>query len=222
MPSFRRHSSAKSPNTERFDFHEGASDSPAASASLWFTIVLEEYKALRVEIVDAIHAQRTIMQLGVTGVSVLIGIGLQRTPSLLASIILTILVPFVTFFITTAAWGELFRAARASLFIWKREDVINKFVKGSDSPAMAWESWLRGRKIFVASTDGQFLVLYVLTIGAAIMGCVTMFTVEVRRDQPVIVLIGVCAATALACAASLIRYAQLRRRTEREFRGLES
>ena len=87
---------------------------------------------------------------------------------------------------------------------------------------MAWESWLRGRKVSAASTDGQFLVLYVLTIGAAIMGCVTMFTVEVRRDQSVLVLIGVCAVTALVCAASLIRYAQLRRKTEREFWGLES
>ena len=146
----------KLPNVERC-LVEGGSDSLATSASPWLIVALEEYKALRTEIVDSIHAQRTIMQLGVTGVSVLIGLGLQQAPSLLASIILAMLVPSVTFFITTAAWGELFRAARASRFLAEREDIINEAVKGVGSPAMAWKRWLRSRPISSASTGGQFL-----------------------------------------------------------------
>lgn len=216
MLSFHR-SRAKPPNAERSYPDEGGSNSLVASA--WLIVALEEYKALRAEIVDSIQAQRTVMQLGFTGVSLLIGLGLQRTPSLLASIILVMLVPSVAFFITTAAWGELLRAARASSFLAERESAINEVAKGAGPPAMAWENWLRRRPISVVSTDGQFLALYALTIGGAIVGSVTMFTAEVRRDQPVLVLIGVVATTVLICAGNLVRYKQLRRKTEREFRG---
>lgn len=219
MPGLRPRGGAKPPNAGRSYPDEGGSDSLTASASPWLIVALEEYKALRTEIVDSIQAQRTIMQLGVTGVSVLIGLGLQRTPSLLASIILAMLVPSLTFFITTAAWGELFRAARASRFLAEREHIINEVTKGADPPAMAWENWLRQRPISALSTGGQFLALYVLTIGSAIAGSVTMFATEVRRDQPTLALIGVGAATALMCAGSLVRYMQLRRKTEKEFRG---
>ncbi len=87
-----------------------------------------------------------------------------------------------------------------------------------DRPAMAWESWLRRQPIVTASTSGQFLVLYVLTIGAAVVGFATMFTSEVQRDQSVLVIIGVGAAAALMCTWSLIRYSRLRRRAEQQFR----
>jgi len=192
--------------------------SPDPVAMPWLTVALEEYKALRAEIIEAIQAQRTIMQLGITGVSVLIGLGVQRVPSLLATVILALLVPAVAVFITTAAWGELLRAARASSFLAMREGIINEQVASMDRPAMAWESWLRRQPIVTASTSGQFLVLYVLTIGAAVVGFATMFTSEVQRDQSVLVIIGVGAAAALMCTWSLIRYSRLRRRAEQQFR----
>jgi len=44
----------------------------------WFSSALEEYKVLRVEVVDASQAQRTTMQLGLTALSVLVGLGLRR------------------------------------------------------------------------------------------------------------------------------------------------
>ena len=62
----------------------------------WVTAALEEYKSLRVEIIDAIQAQRQIMQIGLTGLSVLIGLGLQGINPLLAVFILALLVPTVT------------------------------------------------------------------------------------------------------------------------------
>ena len=219
MSSSRPGSDAKLPSAERSHLDRGGLDSPADSVSPWLTVALEEYKALRVEIVDSIHAQRTTMQLGMTGVSILIGLGLQRTPSLLASIILAILVPSITFFITIAVWGELFKAARASSFLAEREVMINRVVSIADPPAMAWEGWLRGRPIFIGSTNGQFLALYVLTIGAAVTGLMIMFTAEGRRDQPAAVLIGVVTTAVLMCTGSLIRYKQLHQRTEQEFRG---
>jgi hypothetical protein len=61
----------------------------------WLIVALEEYKSLRIEIVDAIEAQRKIMQLGVTALSVLIGLGLQQINPFLAVVLLTLLVPTV-------------------------------------------------------------------------------------------------------------------------------
>src|ERR1700704_1365086 len=75
----------------------------------WLTIALEEYRALRAEIVEAIQAQRTIMQVGTTGVAVLIGFGLQRIGPFPSVMILTVLVPAVAIFTTVGALGELFR-----------------------------------------------------------------------------------------------------------------
>jgi hypothetical protein len=106
---------------------------------------LEEYKSLRVEIVDAIQAQRQIMQIGLTGLAV-IGLGLQGINPLIAVFILAILVPTVTIFITAGTLGELFRAARASAFIAYREGVINRAIIGP-APAQEWERWLRLRPI---------------------------------------------------------------------------
>lgn len=223
MSSFHFSSNAKRPSAELSCSDKGESDSLAAPASLWLMVALEEYKALRAEIIESIQAQRTILQLGVTGISALIGLGLYQAPSLLASTILAVLVPFVTFFITTAAWGELFRAARASSFLSDREVIINEEVKSDVSPpAMAWESWLRRQPISTWSTDGQFFGLYTLTVGGAIVGSVTMFTMEVQRDHSMLVLIGIGAISVLMCAGSLLRYKQLRRRTAYEFHGATS
>jgi hypothetical protein len=78
------------------------------------TAALEEYKALRAEILDAMQGQRTISQLGIAGISVLVGLGAQRLPSLIGSLVLALLVPAAGAFVTTAVWGELLRGARAS------------------------------------------------------------------------------------------------------------
>jgi hypothetical protein len=116
-----------------------AADKPGEQ---WLTAALEEYRSLRIEIIDAIEAQRKIMQLGVTALSVLIGLGLQRISPLLTVTLLTLLVPTVAIFVTAGALGELFRAARASSFLAYREPIINRAVSGSN-PALEWEKWLR-------------------------------------------------------------------------------
>lgn len=82
-------------------------------------------QVIKFEIVDAIQAQRQIMQIGLTGLSVLIGLGLQGIKPLLAVLILALLVPTVAIFIIAGALGELYRAARASAFLAYREGIIN-------------------------------------------------------------------------------------------------
>jgi hypothetical protein len=55
--------------------HDGGIAPPGVDPpAQWVMAALEEYKSLRVEIVDAIQAQRQIMQIGLTGLSVLVGL----------------------------------------------------------------------------------------------------------------------------------------------------
>lgn len=85
--------------------------SPTSNVELsdqWLAATLEEYKSLRVEIIDAIQAGRQIMQVGITGLSVLVGLGLQRISPFLAVLLLMVLVPVLAVFITAGALGEFF------------------------------------------------------------------------------------------------------------------
>jgi hypothetical protein len=150
-------------------------DAAGKPGEQWLTAALEEYRSLRIEIIDAIEAQRKIMQLGVTALSVLIGLGLQRISPLLTVTLLTLLVPTVAIFITAGALGELFRAARASSFFAYREPIINRAVSGSN-PALEWEEWLRRGSIFVLRDRAEFLALFSLTAGALSLGFYTLFT----------------------------------------------
>jgi hypothetical protein len=168
--------------------HDHSSSLSIDPSPQWVTATLEEYKSLRVEIVDAIQAQRHIMQIGLTGLSVMIGLGLQRIDPLLAVIILTILVPTVTIFITTGALGEFFRAARASAFLAYREGIINSVVAGPVS-AQEWERQLRHRRVFIMRDRVEFLAVFSLNTGSLALGFYTMFTSTLRAEQPVFLIV---------------------------------
>jgi hypothetical protein len=181
----------------------------------WVTAALEEYKSLRVEIIDAIQAQRQIMQIGLTGLSVLVGLGLQGINPLLAVLILALLVPTVTIFITAGALGELFRAARASAFLAYREGVINRSIIGP-APAQEWEQWLRGRPIFIMRDRAEFLAIFSISTGSLTLGFYRMFTSNLRAEQPTFLLValGVVAAILWAIGPALHEYLIRRARCE--------
>lgn len=164
------------------------SSMPAAEPSpQWLAATLEEYKSIRAEIIDAIQAQRQIMQIGVTGLSVLIGLGLQRINPFLAVLLLMILVPILAIFITTGALGELFRAARASRFLAYREEMINRFVPGpmpESAPAQEWEQWLRRNPVYVVRDWAQFLAVFSINTGSLALGFYMIFTPGSPAGQP--------------------------------------
>lgn len=146
----------------------------------WLIAALEEYKSLRSEIVDSIEAQRKTMQLGITGISVLIGLGLQRISPLLSVILLTLLVPIVAIFITAGALGERFRASRASYFLAHKEKIVNQAL-GRSEPALEWEAWLRNRPIFILRDKAEFFAVFSLTAGALGLGFYTFITTPTLR-----------------------------------------
>lgn len=164
--------------------HPGRVDTPVIATAdnpppdQWLIVALEEYKSLRIEIVDAIEAQRKIMQLGVTALSVLIGLGSQQINPFLAVVLLTLLVPTVAIFITAGALGERFRASRASYFLARREEIVNEAFAGSE-PALAWEKWIRGRSVFILRDRAEFFAVFSLTTASLSLGSYTLFTTPV-------------------------------------------
>jgi hypothetical protein len=182
----------------------------------WVTAALEEYKSLRAEIVDAIQAQRQIMQIGLTGLSVLIGLGLQGINPLLAVLILALLVPTVTTFITAGALGELFRAARASAFLAYREGIINNAISGP-APAQEWEQWLRCRPIFIVRDRAEFLAVFSISTGSLALGFYTMLTSNLRAEQPAFLLVVLGAVAVVLWTVGPILHVYLIRRARCEF-----
>ena len=181
----------------------------------WLTMALEEYRALRVEIVEAIQAQRTIMQVGTTGLAVLIGFGLQRIGPLSSVLILTLLVPAVAIFTTVGALGELFRAARASCFLARQAAVLNHAFAW-DVPAMEWEQWLRRRSTFSLRDRAEFFVLLSVTTGAVGLGLHTMVAARPRIGSPG-VLAAITVAAAVLWVAHPILHFYLVSRARRQF-----
>lgn len=186
----------------------------------WLAATLEEYKSLRVEIIDAIQAGRQIMQVGITGISVLVGLGLQRISPFLAVLLLMILVPVLAIFITAGALGEFFRAVRASSYLAYREKIINRFILGPESehvPAQEWERWLRRNPEHVVRDWAQFLAVFAINTSALIAGFYTIFTTDFHADQPapLVFILGVVAS--ILWAINPILFVYLLRRVRRQF-----
>lgn len=153
------------------------------NSGLWLTAALEEYRSIRIEIVDAIQAQRTIMQLGATALSVLIGLGLQDIDPLLAASVLAVVVPTAALFITAGASGELFRAARGSRFLLEKEQAVNRII-GANEPALEWETWLRARPIFSMRDRAEFLVILTLSTASLALGCYSAVSADLHVGRP--------------------------------------
>lgn len=186
----------------------------------WLAIALEEYRALRAEIVEAIQAQRTIMQVGTTGVAVLIGFGLQRIGPLPTVMILMLLVPLVAMFTTVGALGELFRATRASCFLARRERLLNAAFPWH-APAMEWEQWLRSQPVFSLRERAEFLTILAITTGSIGLGLHTVVTAHPGIGSRGVVVAATSGAAVLYVSHPVL-HLYLISRARRQFRCAEA
>lgn len=182
----------------------------------WLTVALEEYRSIRIEIVDAIQAQRTIMQLGITGLSVLIGFGLQDIDPLLAASILVIVTPIVAIFITAGAMGELFRAARGSCFLLGKEQLVNKVV-GANESALQWETWLRTQPIFSMRDKAEFLAVFALSTASLALGYYSALSAELHVGRPIFFMIPFAVIPPMLGISSPVLHFHMLRRARRQF-----
>ena len=105
------------------------------AATRWLTAALAEYQSLRTESLQAQHAPQTILQFGITGVAVLVGLSLQLKNQVLAILLLLYMVPLVSIFIVSVWFTEIFRSLRAGDFLAYREKKINKEIGSVESVA---------------------------------------------------------------------------------------
>lgn len=111
------------------------------------SLLLEEYKILREEILESIRLQnRIIMGVG-TAMGIILGFGL--TEDKYSALILAI--PIVVAVLTSWWVAEQSRMMRAGNFMQFIEDKINREVEGA---YIVWENWLRRRAIISGKKEG--------------------------------------------------------------------
>ena len=136
----------------------------------WLFVAIEEYKALRMEILNSIKLQYLTVQIGLTAIGVLLVLlSTFLNKKYLPQIFLLILTPAASY-ITLFLWmGEVERMVRAGIYIHSREKYMSTLFKGMPSP-LNWETWLRepvsnGVDRHIAANYKSVIALY---LGAAV------------------------------------------------------
>jgi|GEM_PF-4359062 len=124
-------------------------------------IVLEEYKALRAEVLLCLERRVTIISFGLTAIAVLATAGvtaLNYEITSAAVLILAVLVPGTSAYVLALWLAETHRARRASHYLWRIE---RKLEKALECRSLEWEGLLRQKKGIYA----LFRVHYYSTVG---------------------------------------------------------
>ena len=136
----------------------------------WLATALEEYKALRAEILATMGTQHTILGFGVATLGLVIGAGLslqQQTSVVTFGLIFTLFVPLFSAVVVTIWWGEVLRMIRAGHALALFEETINNH--GADTgwprPALGWESALRRCVPDRVGPNRRVWMVYVFNLG---------------------------------------------------------
>ncbi len=106
------------------------------------TVHLEEYRALRNEVLQSIRSRLEILSFGLATLGVLIGLSLQDKviDTDFAGFVLAVFVPAAGCIIVIEWLSEVQRAKRASNHLWGIERRVNHALQ---EPALSWEESLR-------------------------------------------------------------------------------
>ena len=105
---------------------------------------LEEYQALRAEIIQSMNDGNNIFAFGLAVVGIVLGAGLQQEDALLGFLILSFTLPIVSVLILSMWFAAQERIARASHYLSGLEVRIKSVC--SDIDSVSWEEWLRTKK----------------------------------------------------------------------------
>ena len=111
----------------------------------WHDVALEEYKALRAEVLTAMQMQYTTLTFGTATIGVLFGFGAnvwKAKEPLAAEIVFLAAVPILAYLVLVIWMGELTRMIRAGAYVAFLEVRINRAV---GERALGWETFLHGR-----------------------------------------------------------------------------
>jgi hypothetical protein len=178
----------------------------------WLTTALAEYNSLRAESLQAQQAQQNILQFGIAGIAVLIGLGLQNNDEFLSILVLLFLVPLLSIFIVSVWFVEIFRSLRAGMFIAYLEKNINS-VLGGNVRALQWESWLndhREARMFVRDRM-SFSILCIFNVAGIILAAYLAHRANFTLAHPFPVIAGFGALSLILLLASVITYLRYER-----------
>jgi hypothetical protein len=145
----------------------------------WVQSALEEYKSLRDESLKALQAQQLGLQIGVTLLAALIGIGLKLSDHLTGAVLLDVASPLLVILLTIVWQGELERSVRAGRYLKERERLISEVAGLPDHPpAMFWEGWLssHARMRLTYYYHAEFAVIGLIALVGSGTGMIGLLT----------------------------------------------
>lgn len=114
---------------------------PYGSAN-WITVALEEYRAIRDEIIKSIEVQQMVLNFALGAVSVLLLAAFNVDVPGVTVALLILVVPTMAGLAVLMWLSEVARMMRAGLFLHTAERKIN--TRFEDAP-LSWEKWAHGR-----------------------------------------------------------------------------
>lgn len=117
--------------------------------------LLNEYTAIRAELVAAVASQQAVMNYGLAAIAVIYTGVLATWSNVPLRTGILALAPVLLMFVWFVWYGEVKRLLRTRRFLWELEKKVNAVLRSpeatageSDLPAgdvLHWESWVRGR-----------------------------------------------------------------------------
>jgi hypothetical protein len=137
---------------------------------------LEEYRALRAEIIQSMDDGNKIIAFGLTAVGLVLAAGLSSKGSVLSVLILGFILPVLSTLVLSMWFAAQERIARASHFL----SGVEVRIKSSfdDVASVSWEAWLRAPKAtrktgHFWSTEQSGIALFgLITVSAILIGCI--------------------------------------------------
>ena len=138
---------------------------------------LEEYRALRAEIIQSMDDGNKIVAFGLAAVGLVLGAGLSYKDTLLGFLVLGFFLPILSALVLSMWFAAQERIARASHYLSGTEVRI-KSVFG-DIGSVSWEAWLRagkpnGRTGHFWSTEQAGIGLFgIIIVSSILMGLIS-------------------------------------------------
>lgn len=125
----------------------GGGSSSAAQATekpVWLELAIQEYNAMRDEILTTMRTQDGTLRFGAAALGIVIAAGFTIwEDTMAATMIFLALVPFITTIVLIVWMGEVTRMMRAGRHILRLEGMLHEQLKGLPEPVMQWETNLR-------------------------------------------------------------------------------
>lgn len=135
---------------------------------------LEEYRALRSEVIQSKDEGNKILAFGLAAVGIVLGAGLSNNDTQLSVLVLGFFLPVLSALVLSLWFAAQERMARASHYLSGVEVRIKS--EFSDTGGVSWEAWLRARKPnrgsehFWSTEQAGIALFAVIIVSSILMG----------------------------------------------------